>query len=265
MTALPNAPGRMCKPAWSSHSAFYACVGIVTLLGVNCMFLKTLARAFMQQSSADFLWAVGSSAWAQATVADFFCGALVLSFWIGSRTGELVCGFPHAAWAVCVPFLGNPVAAFYLAAAFFQTRDVGAVLVPYEAVPGDSFPGCRLARRAVAATSAFLLLVYCIVLARAVWTEDLVAGFHVLMDAPLVWATFLDNIIGIGCVALIMAFREGASYQLVAWITALALCGHGVSLVYTLLVCAEAETRDTSFGAIWATTSTSLRRQSAFV
>lgn len=199
-------------------------------------------------------------------MADFICGALVLSFWIGSRSGELICGFPHAAWAVLVPFLGNPVAALYLAAAFFQARDIGVVLVPYEIVPDDTFPGFRTARRVLAAASICLLLFYSILLSRAVWAEDLVAGYHVLKEAPLVWATFLDNLIGIGCVAMIIAYREGLSYKSIVWVAALALFGHGVSLLYTLLVCAEAETCDTSFGSIWASpAAASQQRRSTYV
>lgn len=254
----------MCKPNWSSHSAFYACVAIAILLGVNFLFLKTLVTAFSRQNVTDFWAAVLSSAWAQATVVDFVCGALALSFWIGSRPGELVCGFPHAAWAVFVPFLGNPVAALYLAAAFFQARDVGAVLAPHDVVPDDTFPGFRTARRAVATVSAVLLVVYTMVLARAVWGEDLVSGYHALKEAPLLRATFFDNLIGIGCVALIVAYREGG-FRSVVWVAALALFGHGISLLYTLLVCAEAETYDASFGSILASPAVGQRRRSTYL
>lgn len=255
----------MCKPSWSSHSAFYASVAIVLLLATNCLFLQALGKAFWAQSVTSFLKVLAASAWAQATLADFVCGAVVLAFWIGNRPGENVIGFPNFAWACCVPFLGNPVAASYLAAAFFQARSVASVLVPHECVSEDVVVGFRTARRGIAAASAVLLALYCSFLVRAVLSEDLLAGYHVLKEAPLVWATFLDNLIGAGCVALIIGYREGTTLQAVVWISALALFGHGVSLLYTLLVCAEAEKADRSLGAVWATTSRSSRQRPAYV
>lgn len=255
----------MCKPPWSSHAAFYASVLAGTLLLLNAFFLKTLFEALMKQSVTAFFEALASSPWAQATFVDFFCGAVVLSIWIGNRAGDPIYGIPHVAWAVFVPFLGNPVASTYLSAAAIQTRDLGAVFVPYVTVPAASFPSFKFIRRTVACVAAALSLLYWLVLARAAMSEELVSGFHMLKEEPLVRATFFDNLIGIGCVALVIAFREGLSQQSIAWLCALALLGHGVSLLYTLLICAEAEARDTSFGAVLGTVSPHAQRQSTFV
>jgi hypothetical protein len=257
---------KMSKPSLSSGTAFYAILTSFALVIINCLFLRELCNAFLAQSVFDFVRALGESAWAQATLSDFFCGAVVLGVWIGDYPGERVLGCPHILWAFAVPFFGNPVAALYIAIIVLRSRDVLAALVPYGTGPYDEDSASnRNLRRTISTCLGLLFACYCAVLLRAFVAEPLVAGFLVLKEAPLVWVTFLDNLVGVLCVALLIGCREGATLWCVVWLASLAVFGHGTSLLYTLILSAEAERQNSPIGAAWATFSPNNPRSPCYV
>jgi hypothetical protein len=264
-----SAPKQDDRPPWTSRPGLTAALSVAAAAAVTALFLHSLAAALVAQPAADFLAALASSAWAQATAADYAAGALLLAAWVALRRGPPVAGVPHAAWALALPPLGNPVAYAYLSLAVLRTRDVGAALVPLgsraEHDDGEATPSVRRRRRAGAAAIALLAAVYFCFLLRAFVAEDVMAGYHALREEPLVYATFLDSLMGIAAAAAIIGVREGATLTAAAWIAALAMFGHGVACLYALSVCRDAEEWDVSLGTAWATSSPNCPRRSALL
>jgi uncharacterized integral membrane protein len=239
------------RPTWSSQTGVLAAAFIVALLVAVALFISTLVSAFQQQSISSFLSATWSSPWALATLVDYITGAFVTALWLATRTTQLT-PLPDLVWAVFLPGSGNPLLFLYLSLATVTTRSAFTTLLA--PTRQSSNAPTRAVLYGVGLFLTFMTTSYFALLVYAWAAESLATGYLVLHENPLVFATLLDNLMGVSVAAAIIIARERPN-RLVAWlwVAALGLLGHGVWAVYSLTVVRDALREDVQFGYAFAT------------
>lgn len=248
------------QPSWASKEGICS-LGFVSFSATVCfLFIRRLIAAIQEQTLASFILALHESAWAQATFVDYLTGALVASTWVATHSPPRSAFLPNWLWAALLPGFGNVVLYTYLALCVFRARSVRAVLVPYSSPYDgqDEYSTPVRTHRLRLFTFAFLLLgvVYFSFLLRAFIVESVMVGYHDLKTEPLLYVTFLDNLMGIAFAVVVIGAREGLSCAWLAWFGALCLFGSGVFCLYALLVVRDADKWSMTLGGAWGTGST---------
>lgn len=233
------------RPSLSSHSFFNALILALAILATCGLFLRSLVAAISSDPTplATFFTLLRTSPWSLATFADYLTGALILATWLSSRP------LSSPLFASCLPFVGNPLAYIHTATVLLKTR-TPASMAPLS--PPILPTSASLSRPYVTYISV-ITVAYFAVLARALLSDDLIVGYHELKAEPLVYATFLDNLMGIAMAIMIIAAREDNLITIALWSVSMGLLGHGVFGLYALRVAAEARNWGVGVGEAWAT------------
>lgn len=243
------------KPSWASQDGLIAVLFAVGATAASALFVRQLVFALREQSLRAFVAVLKESAWAQATCVDYLTGAMVAATWLATRSGAVFC-LPPLLWAFALPVLGNLVLYAYLTISVLRERTVRGVLVPYMSpydaeVQGQAGGDRSQYLRYFAVSFVTISVVYFAFLLRAVITEPVMVGYHDLKTEPLLYVTFLDNLMGIAFAAGSIVVRTGFNAVSFAWVVALALCGNGCFALYAMTVVRDASRCSASLGGTW--------------
>lgn len=233
------------RPSLSSPSFFYAVALSLALLATCGLFLRSLVAAISSSPTplATFFTLLRTSPWSLATFADYLAGALILATWLSSRP------LSSPLFAACLPFVGNPLAYVHTATVLLRTR-TPASMAP---LSPPLLPTPTSLSRPYVAYISVITAAYFAVLARALFSDDLIVGYDELRAEPLMYLTFLDNLMGVAMAIMIIAAREDNLICIALWSVSMALLGHGVFGLYALRVAVEARNWGLGVGEAWAT------------